>query len=174
MAAQFEVTRPTIAETDASATAVYVEGLLAGMVGAGTIAAWFLLMDTLFRRPFHTPMVLGVALFQGGVGLDAPDTLPISSEMVLSFTWVHVLAFLVIGFAASKLIALAEREPSFGFGILLLLVFFECGFFVACMMFAEPVLHTLAWPEVLIGNVLAAAAMAAVFWRRHPRLSIRP
>ena len=174
MTAQSEVSRPAIAETDASATAIYVEGLIAGVAGAATIAVWFLLMDTLFRRPFYTPMILGVALFQGGAGLAPPDTMAISSETVLSFTWVHVLAFLVIGIAASRLIALAERQPSFGFGILLFLVFFECGFFVACMAFAEPVLHTLAWSEILLGNVLAAAAMGAVFWRRHPRLVIRP
>jgi len=36
------------------------------------------------------------------------------------------------------------------------------------------VLRALTWPEVLVGNLLAAAAMAAVFWRRHPRLAIRP
>jgi hypothetical protein len=42
------------------------------------------------------------------------------------------------------------------------------------MVFAEPVLHELAWPAVLVGNLLAAAAMAAVLWRQHPRLAIQP
>ena len=42
------------------------------------------------------------------------------------------------------------------------------------MVFAEPVLHALAWPEVLVGNLLAAATMTAMFWRHHPRLGIRP
>jgi len=85
-----------------------------------------------------------------------------------------VLAFLIIGVGASRLLGIAERNPSFGFGIVLLFVVFEFGFLLACMLFAEPVLRALTWPEVLVGNLLAAAAMAAVFWRRHPRLAIRP
>jgi hypothetical protein len=174
MAAQSEVTSPAIAEFEPSAAAVYAEGLRAGLAGAATIAAWFFVLDAVFRQPFHTPTVLGTALFRGGVGLDSPSSLPPSFELVLSFTWVHLLVFLVIGIAASKLLLLAEREPHAGFGIVLLLVFFECGFLLACMAFAEPLLHALAWTEVLVGNVLAAAAMTVVFRRRHPRLAIRP
>ncbi len=158
----------------AAATAVYAEGLLAGVVGAAAIALWFLALDGVKGRPFYTPTVLGTALFRGGAGLQSPETLPIDFEMVLSFTWVHVLAFLIIGVGASRLLGIAERNPSFGFGIVLLFVVFEFGFLLACMLFAEPVLRALTWPEVLVGNLLAAAAMAAVFWRRHPRLAIRP
>jgi hypothetical protein len=36
------------------------------------------------------------------------------------------------------------------------------------------VLQAISWPSILIGNLLAAAAMGLVFWRRHPRLVIRP
>jgi hypothetical protein len=36
------------------------------------------------------------------------------------------------------------------------------------------VLRALAWPAVLLGNLLAAAAMVGYFWRRHPNLTIRP
>jgi hypothetical protein len=174
MAAQSEVTRPAIAEIEPSTTAVYAEGLRAGLAGAATIALWFFVLDVLFRRAFYTPNLLGTALFRGGAGLDDPAALPISSELVLSFTWVHVLVFLVIGIAASKLLALAEREPHAGFGIVLFLVFFECGFLLACMALAEPLLHAMAWTEVLVGNLLAAAAMTIVFRRWHPRLAIQP
>ena len=51
---------------------------------------------------------------------------------------------------------------------------FEFGFVLISLAFAEPVLHALAWQAVLVGNLLAAAAMAAVFRVRHPRLMIRP
>jgi hypothetical protein len=87
---------------------------------------------------------------------------------------VHFLAFILIGMAAAYLISIAEKDPSFGFGIVLLFVVFEFGFVVACMLFAEPVLRALTWPRVLVGNLLAAIAMTRVFWRRHPRLSIAP
>ena len=158
----------------AAAPNVYAEGILAGVVGAATIALWFLALDGVKGRPFYTPTVLGTALFRGGAGLATPEMLPVDFEMVLSFTWVHVLAFLIIGLGASRLLGLAERNPSFGFGIVLLFVVFEFGFLLACMLFAEPALRALTWPEVLVGNLLAAAAMAAVFRRRHPQLAIRP
>jgi hypothetical protein len=175
MAAETGLPRQAVAGSEAAdVTAVYAEGIIAGAIGAATIAAWFLVLDGVKGRPFFTPTVLGTALFRGGAGLATPDALPVDFEMVLSFTWVHVLVFLLIGVVASRLLGLAERNPSFGFGIVLLFVVFEFGFLLACMLFAEPVLRTLTWPEVLIGNLLAAAAMAAVFWRRHPQLAIQP
>lgn len=177
MAAQESLTSQAAAgvrSRDEVPTAVYAEGLLAGIVGAATIALWFLLVDLVRGQPFFTPTVLGTALFRGGEGLDAPQTLAVDFEMVLTFTWVHVLAFLVIGVAAARLLGLAEQNPSYGFGIVLLFVIFEFGFLLACSVFAEQVLQAVAWPAVLIGNLIAAAAMASVFWWRHPRLVIHP
>jgi hypothetical protein len=153
---------------------VYSEGIIAGVIGAATIAIWFLILDTIYGRPLHTPTVLGTALFRNGEGLASPEKLPISMEMTLMYTWVHVLAFCVIGGIASKLLALAEQNLNVGFGILLFFVIFEFGFVVAATVLAEPVLHALAWPAVLVGNLLAATAMALYFWRRHPNLIIRP
>src|SRR3990170_227162 len=43
---------------------VYVEGIIAGLIGAATIAIWFLILDVLDGRPLHTPTVLGTALFR--------------------------------------------------------------------------------------------------------------
>lgn len=153
---------------------VYIEGIIAGLIGAATIAIWFLLLDALSGRPLHTPTVLGTALFRHSAGLDAPGNLDVSFEMVLMYTWVHALVFCIIGGVASKLIALAERDSNLGFGILLFFVFFEFGFIVVALVFAEPVLHTLAWPAILLGNLLAAGTMGAYFWRHHPNLLIRP
>jgi len=175
MAAESRVTSSTAAQSESpEQTAVYSEGLLAGLAGAAPTAAWLLLLDTIRGHPLYTPTVLGTALFRHAAGLESPQTLAVDSEIVLSFTWVHVLVFLVIGIAAARLIALAERDPNFGFGIVILFVVFEFGFVLACMVFAEPVLRALTWPEVMVGNLFAAAAMAAVFWRRHPRLAISP
>jgi hypothetical protein len=152
----------------------YEEGIVAGVIGAATIAIWFFLLDLIQGRPLYTPTVLGTALFRGSAALAAPEALPVSFEMVVWFTWVHVLVFVVIGGAAAWLVHLAERDPNFGFGILLFLVVFMFGFIGVSLAFAEEVLHALAWPAILIGNVLAAAAMAAYFWRRHPGLTIWP
>jgi len=150
------------------------EGIVAGLIGAATIAVWFLLLDALDGRPLHTPTVLGTALFQLGTGLDAPDRLSISAEIVLMYTWVHALVFCVIGVVASKLIVLVELNPEIGFGSFLFFCFFQFGFIIGAFIFAEPVLYILAWYNILGANLLAAGTMAAYFWRRHPKLVIQP
>lgn len=175
MTAQLGTLEPAPASSPPAETSrLYQEGIVAGIIGAATIAVWFLIVDTLQGRPLYTPTVLGTALFQRGEGLASPETLPISFEMVLMYTWVHGLVFCVIGGIASRLLAVAEQKLDLGFGILLLFVVFEFGFIAAAMVVAEPLLHALAWPAVLVGNLLAAAAMGLYLWRRHPNLQIRP
>jgi hypothetical protein len=154
-------------------TRLHQEGLIAGLVGAATVALWFLVIDSIQGRPLYTPTVLGTALFGRGAGLPWPDVGP-DLGMVLMFTWVHGLAFVVVGGIVARLLALAERQPGVGFGIVMLFVFFEFGFIAAAMLFAAPVLHTLAWPAILVANLLAAAAMGGYFWLRHPNLSVQP
>lgn len=153
---------------------LYQEGIVAGVAGAATIAVWFLILDSIAGRPFYTPTVLGTALFRKGAGLDSPQSLPVSFDMVLAFTWLHLLVFAVIGGLASQLIGFAERRPNFGFAVILFFVIFEFGFVTVFMTFAQDVLHALAWPRVLVGNLLAATSMGVYFWRRHPQLTIEP
>lgn len=175
MTGQSDVVAPSHADhTPSEVAQLYQEGFVAGVLGAATIALWFLLLDTLHGRPFYTPSVLGDALFRAGKGLESPDALPISFNMVVVVTWVHVMVFCVLGGAASRLLAVAERRPNLGFGILLLFVVFEFGFIIAAMIVAQPVLQALDWSAILVGNLLAAAAMTAYFWRRHPHLRIEP
>ena len=90
------------------------------------------------------------------------------------YTWVHGLVFAVIGGVASRLLELAERNPNLGFGILLLFVVFEFGFLSVATLVEGRILQALAWQAILLGNLLAVAAMAGYFWRRHPNLKIRP
>jgi hypothetical protein len=131
-------------------------------------------LDAVAGRPLHTPTILGTALFRGGRGLASPETVPVSLEMVVLYTWVHALVFCVIGGVAARLLAVAERQPNAGFGILLLFVVLAFGFLVVALTFAEPILHALTWPAILGGNLLAAIAMGVYFWRRHPDLEIFP
>src|SRR5919106_5364268 len=130
---------------------LYQEGLIAGVIGAATIAVWFLIIDALNGRPLYTPTVLGTALFRGGAGLAAPETLLIDPELVFMFTWVHGLVFCVLGGIASRLLGVAEHNPNIGFGIVLFFVVFEFGFVAVNLLFAEAVLRALAWQAVLVG-----------------------
>lgn len=159
---------PPVAVPPAS-TRIYQEGMIAGVIGAATVAIWFLVLDTLSGRPLSTPTLLGAALFRRGVTVPA-----VSFEMVLMFTWVHGLVFMALGGVASWLLAQAERHPSFGFGVLMLFVMFQFGFTVAAMLLAAPVLGALGWPSILGANLLAAASMAVYFLWRHPSLEVRP
>ncbi len=165
---------PAVTSRSLEISRAYQEGIVAGVIGAATIAIWFFVIDSLSGRPFYTPSVLGTILFRHDAVLDHPETLPISFEMVLFYTWVHGMVFCVFGGLAAKLIHLAEYNLNVGFGILLLFVIFEFGFVGATFIFAEPVLRALAWPAVLVGNLLAATGMATYFWRHHPNLTIEP
>ncbi len=153
---------------------LYQDGFIAGTIGAGTIALWFLILDLIKGRPLFTPSILGTALFKGVGALGTSEALAISPEMVIWYTFVHWLVFALVGCAASRLLGSAERNPNLGFGILLLFVVFEFGFLAVVTIFARPVLAELAWPTVLIGNLLAAVTMGLYFWRRHPHLIIYP
>jgi hypothetical protein len=175
MASRTEALDPVVtASRDREQVAIYTEGIRAGLAGAATIALWFFILDVLRGRAFWTPSILGTAVFHGADAVANPASIEPSFEMVLSFTWIHTLAFVLVGIVAAWLIALAERDPNYGFGILLLFAIFESAFVVACMLFFAPVLDALAWPSVVVGNLLAALAMGAVFWPRHRNMVVAP
>jgi hypothetical protein len=150
------------------------EGVAAGLIGAATIAVWFFILDSLRGTPLYTPTVLGYALFHGMMSISRPEAVGVSVEMVLLYTWIHALAFIVLGGVAAGLVVLAERNANYGFGLLLFFVLFASGFLAGSLAFAQPVLHALEWPEILVGNLLAAGAMALYFRRKHPRVRMRP
>ena len=175
MAARPESRLEVVHSLDPRDTAtIYQDGIVAGVLGAAAVALWFLILDTIGGRPFYTPTVLGTALFRRGADLNAPGGLPISLEMVGMFTWVHTLVFVAIGGIASRLLAIAEQNPSFGFGVLLLFVMFQAGFTVAAMLLAAPIVGLLGWPAVLAANLIAAGAMAVYLWSRHRTLTVAP
>ena len=67
MAAQFGATSLPLSEGYTSDTSkFYVEGIIAGIIGAATIAIWVLILDTINGHPLYTPTLLGTALFGRG------------------------------------------------------------------------------------------------------------
>jgi len=175
MKAQFDTTSLSLSKSYTSdISKLYVEGIVAGIIGAATIAIWVFILDTISGRPLYTPTLLGAALFGRGEPFSSTESVQFSLEMTLMYTWVHGLVFAVIGGIASRLLGLAEQNPNLGFGILLMFVVLGFGFVGASFVFAEPILHALTWPVILLGNLIAAAAMAGYLWYRHPLLTIRP
>jgi len=146
---------------------VYLDGLIAGIIGAAVIAIWFLFLDTVSGLPFYAPTVLGAALFLGPEDLASTEGVQLSLKLTLMYTWVHVLVFVMLGEIAAYLLLLTGKNPNLGFCVFLFALL-EFGFVGTVFVFAEPVLDQLAWPAVLLGNLLAAAGMACYFRLRHP------
>jgi len=156
------------------AGSVYIEGIIAGVIGAAILAGWFLIIDTLYGRPLYTPSVLGSVIFRSNHAPSELKDLAVSIEMTLMYTWIHVLVFGTLGGLASRMLWYAESHANLGFAILLLFVIFTFGFLAMAFLLAEPVLGLLAWPAVLIGNLLAAAGMASYLFYRHRNMTILP
>ncbi|CAN5281801.1 hypothetical protein BH18GEM1_BH18GEM1_02140 [soil metagenome] len=151
-----------------SVPTILAEGFITGIVGAGIVAAWFLLLDSLQREPLWTPSLLGTVIFKG---VDAAaNHSEIDPGMVAGYTIVHHLAFVAVGIAASFLVSEMERIPPLGIALLFLFVFFETAFHIFMLAVGQPLLGGIAFWGVAVANLLASGGMAAYLWYRHPRL----
>lgn len=139
---------------------VYLDGVIAGIIGAAIIAILFLFLDAVTRLPLYTPTVLGGGLFIRAEDLASTESEEVSLKLTLLYTWVHWSAFIVLGVITAKLLSLTKRKLNLGLTILLLFLVLEFGFIGAWLVLAEPVLDELAWTMVLVGNLLAATGMA--------------
>jgi len=146
----------------------WVSGLFAALIGYGTIVVAFALTNVVQGRSlFHTPALLGGALF---FGLDDPAMVDISPGPVLTYNMVHLLAFLALGMLASWLVEEAERHPAARYLVLFVLVFVAVHVYTALLLFAMPLLRSGGWIEIGMASILAAAAMGWFLFARHPAL----
>ena len=175
MTAPLPQTISTLSKVQGSKTIKWFqEGIIAGTCGAATITFWFVLLDMWAGHPLYTPHMLGTALFKGVGWLMPAAHVELSLGIVGAFTALHWLIFELLGALASVLLVLAEHNPNLGFGVLLCFVLSAEGLVGGAMMFAEPVLHALAWQSVLLGHLVAAGAMGGYLWRRHAHMVIYP
>ncbi|WP_089943409.1 hypothetical protein [Candidatus Entotheonella palauensis] len=165
-----EATSPTL--STATPERLSYEGVVAGTLGALTIALWFFLIDLFQGRPLYTPTVLASALLYGEVNTALESSLAL--RLTVGFTFVHWLVFTALGGFAAWMLSIAERNANLGFGVLLLFAFMEVGFLATVAVFAQTVFQALAWQMVLIGNLLATAVMGFYFWRRHAHMEMYP
>jgi hypothetical protein len=146
------------------------EGFVAGVIGAGAVAVWFLLVDLLAGHALFTPAMLGSALF---FGLRDPAAVQVTVPAVVGYTMVHVIMFTLTGMIAAAWACLADRFPSTLFLAVFFFVAYEVGFYIVNVAFAEPLLGALAWYNVAAGNAIAAVGMGFYLWRVHPQLRTR-
>jgi len=145
-------------------TRVAREGLIAGLAGAVAVAVWFLLYDLAAGVPFRTPALLGATVFHG---LRDPSALVVTLPLVLQYTAVHGLVFILFGWAVAALLALADREPRLLFVVFMLFCCFEVFFIALIAVLAERLLEAIAWWTILAGNLVASVVMLGYFFRGH-------
>jgi hypothetical protein len=141
------------------------DGFFCGVLGAGVVALWYLVLDTLAGRPLFTPSLLGSLLFQKGANL---ANITIQPQVVFWYTAVHAFVFLIVGMIAAWLAAQFEKFPSVGIAMMFLFVIFETAFFAFALAIGKSVLGTLGLWTVAVANLLAAGAMAGYLWWKHP------
>ena len=141
------------------------DGVIAGLIGAASVAAWFFALDLLAGRPFFTPAVLGAAVLQlfggefGGRGL---------AFHVVIYTIVHILAFVAVGIAATIATNATERKPAAFNGFLILFILFEVAYLYGVRVAAASELFgAYAWWHFGIANLIAALLMGRYIWSTH-------
>jgi hypothetical protein len=142
------------------------DGAMAGLLGAVTVALWFLVFDISRGRPLETPALLAAALLHGKTIVTG-----VHLQLVIEYTVLHFAAFLLFGVAAAVLIEAAERESSLIISLLIFLFAFEVLFMGLTIFLGPMVSAALSWWSVLAGNLLATAVMLGYFFLlRHPVL----
>jgi hypothetical protein len=144
------------------------EGLVAGLIGATAVAAWFLVVDLLGGQLLRTPAALGSAVFLGARGV---ATVEINALTVLGYTAIHYAAFLLIGLLAAGIVAAAEEyEEAILLGGVLLFVTFEALSIGLLTILASWLVDALAWWNIAAANLIAAVMMGGFLYLRHPGL----
>ncbi len=142
------------------------DGFVSGVIGALTVAFFFLVVDALEGRPFYTPSLLGQIFFQGA---DPGQVSEVRAPMVVAYTALHMALFIGAGMAAAWAVREFEQHPHLGVVLLLLFVCFEAGFLGLALAFAPDLIPTIGGWLIASANLLSAATMAFyLLVLRHP------
>ena len=129
-------------------TGVIPRGVVAGIVGATTMALWFLLVDSSQGAPFRTPNFLAGSL----LGI---EDLRMGWGPIMLYTLIHYGMFVGVGVAASWVLVHVETASPLLLGLVLGFLLFDMVFYGSVVVAGVDVVQELGWPEVLTGNLLA-------------------
>ena len=141
------------------------EGVLAGLLGAAVVAVWFLVLDGARGQLFHTPTLLGSVLFLGTEPAEVTGT---NGMIIFAYSGLHVVAFLMAGAALAWMVSQFERNPQFGFFLLLLFLLFESLLFSFEAAIFPRLVGELGTVAVAAANLFSAITMFAFLLGRHP------
>jgi hypothetical protein len=147
---------------------IIIDGAVAGIIGALVVALWFLIFDIIRGHALETPGLLAATLLHGVHTSQVHRALGL---LTLEYSLLHFTAFIAFGIAGALLLETCETESSLLFSLVIFFVAFEV-FFIAVVLFLGPnVMAELTWWGIIVGNLLATAAMLAYFFARHPALA---
>lgn len=136
------------------------QGMLAGLLGAAVLAAWFLILDVLRGHPLATPTFLAHVMLAGGVAREALRAVEPSLGQTLVFTAVHALTFVVIGVVVAELLRVLDLVHSKAITLALLLGALCIAFVAFGIVFTAVGPDGISLRDAFIGNLLAAFSMA--------------
>lgn len=145
------------------------DGITAGLLGAGGVAAWFLAVDLIAGHAFSTPELLGRAMLGVlGNGIENHG----AALYIVAYTIFHVAAFCVTGIVVSHLLMVSRRAPQLAAGIALSFAVFEVGFyFLALLLSSRNILGSLAWYQIGAANLVASVLTGGYLLKRHPEFA---
>jgi hypothetical protein len=147
---------------------IVIDGAVAGILGAVVVALWFLIFDTIRGHPLETPALLAATLLHGTHTAQVHHAIGL---LTLEYSLIHFAAFIAFGIAGGLLLETCETESSLLFSLAIFFAAFEV-FFIAVVLFLGPnVMAELTWWGIIVGNLLATAAMLSYFFWRHPALA---
>ena len=141
-------------------------GITAGVLSATSVAAWFLLIDTLRGRPFFVPAGLGRNFLQFFGAAPQGVIVPI-----VAYTLFHYAVFIAVGIVAAAVAERSRREASILAGAFLFFAVVEGAFFgFAAFISASAVIGAHAWLQIVIANLIAVVVMGVYLRRAYPHL----
>ena len=147
---------------------IVIDGAVAGIIGAVVVALWFLIFDTIRGHPLETPALLAATILHGTHTAQVHHAIGL---LTLEYSLIHFAAFIAFGIAGGLLLETCETESSLLFSLAIFFAAFEV-FFIAVVLFLGPnVMAELTWWGIIVGNLLATAAMLSYFFWRHPALA---
>lgn len=151
------------------------QGLVVGLIAYAAVAVFYAAFDVLAARgTLYTVDLLGKAVFRG---LRDPSILqyPIEPDLgaVFLYNGLHLLLALAIGLIVTRLVDQADRHPTQGPLVLLVIV---AGFGVtvyAVGALTQPMRPLLPWWSIVAANAFAALLAGLYLLRKRPGLPAR-
>jgi hypothetical protein len=138
------------------------DGVIAGLLAAAAIAAWFFVLDLMAGAPLRSLGALGAAI--GG----AADPASAGIGLMLMAVLLHVAASVAVGIAAAILFAGAGFRPHWLFGVPAGFLFFNLIFYIGRMVLGSDLAQSLGFVSALGASVLGGIAMFGWLQYRAP------